>query len=159
MENGIRENMMDMIRRICGVALWCGGVLLPAMGQEGERIVIPDSLKNQPVQYPKIEFVEREHDFGRFSAVGADTLKLHTFTFINTGKKPLVVLRAVSSCGCTEPKHTLEPVMPGDTGRVTVGYRGEGQRLGYFRKSVTVYTNEPRSYVRIFIRGELVDDK
>ena len=67
-----------------------------------------------------------------------------------------VVLRVVSSCGCTQPTHTMTPVMPGDTGVVTVGYRGEGQRLGFFRKSVTVYSNDPRSYVRIFVRGELM---
>ena len=47
--------------------------------------------------------------------------------------------------------------MPGDTGFVSVGYRGQGQPFGYFRKSVTVYTNDPRSYVRIFIRGELMN--
>lgn len=129
---------------------------LLAMAQE-KRIVIPDSLLNKPVQTPRIEFIEREHDFGRFCATGTDTLKLHTFTFVNKGEKPLVVLRAVSSCGCTQPTHTMEPVMPGDSGKVTVGYRGEGQRTGYFRKSVTVYTNDPRSYVRIFIKGELTD--
>lgn len=123
---------------------------------QGEVIVIPDSLKNLPIQVPRIEFAEREHNFGKFSPVGADTLKLHTFTFRNTGDKPLVVLRAVSSCGCTQPTHTMEPVMPGDSGIVTVGYRGIGQNPGYFRKSVTVYSNDPRSYVRIFISGELV---
>ena len=123
---------------------------------QGEVIVIPDSLKNLPIQVPRIEFAEREHNFGKFSPVDADTLKMHTFIFRNTGDKPLVVLRAVSSCGCTQPTHTMEPVMPGDSGIVTVGYRGIGQNPGYFRKSVTIYSNDPRSYVRIFISGELV---
>lgn len=133
-------------------------LVLPGIAQ-GIPIVIPDSLKNRPIEVPQIEFAEREHDFGKFSPVGADTLKLHTFTFTNVGQKPLVVLRAVSSCGCTRPTHTMEPVMPGDTGVVTVGYRGQGQPAGHFRKSVTVYTNEPRSYVRIFISGQLVHQR
>ena len=146
---------MNVISRKLWMALLWGSVLPPVMGQEGERIVIPDSVKKRSIEVPRIEFTKREHDFGKFSPVGTDTLKLHTFTFTNTGQKPLVVLRAVSSCGCTQPTHTLEPVMPGDTGHVTVGYRGLGQPTGYFRKSVTVYTNEPRSYVRLFIKGEL----
>lgn len=133
-------------------------LVLPGIAQ-GIPIVIPDSLKNRPIEVPRIEFAEREHDFGKFSPVGADTLKLHTFTFTNVGQKPLVVLRAVSSCGCTQPTHTMEPVMPGDTGVVTVGYRGQGQPAGHFRKSVTVYTNDPRSYVRIFISGQLVHQR
>lgn len=130
----------------------------PVLSQE-KRIVIPDSLLNKPVLTSKIEFVEREYDFGDFCATGADTLKNHTFTFVNKGQKPLVVLRAVSSCGCTQPTHTKDPVMPGDSGTVTVGYRGAGQLPGYFRKSVTVYSNDPRSYVRIFIRGQLLVNK
>ncbi|MBE6303114.1 MAG: DUF1573 domain-containing protein [Bacteroidales bacterium] len=124
---------------------------------QGVKINIPDSLKKQSVKVPRIEFVEREYDFGRFEPVEDDTLKMHTFCFKNTGQKPLVVLRAVSSCGCTRPTHTVTPIMPGDTGFVSVGYRGQGQPFGYFRKSVTVYTNDPRSYVRIFIRGELMN--
>lgn len=123
---------------------------------QGVKINIPDSLKTQHIKVPRIEFAEREYDFGRFEPVGNDTLKMHTFSFTNTGQKPLVVLRAVSSCGCTTPTHTTTPIMPGDTGTVSVGYRGAGQSGGFFRKSITVYTNEPRSYVRIFIRGELV---
>lgn len=129
--------------------------VIPAMAQ-GVPVVIPDSLKNRPIQTPRIEFAEREYNFGKFSPVGADSLKQHTFTFTNTGQKPLVVLRAVSSCGCTRPMYPLEPIMPGGTGTITVGYHGEGQPVGHFRKSVTVYTNAPRSYVRIFIRGELM---
>ncbi len=150
---------MNSIRWILWITLLWVGQHSPVMGQENVRIVIPDSLKNRSIEVPRIEFAEREYDFGKFSPVGADSLKLHTFTFTNTGQKPLVVLRAVSSCGCTRPTHTMTPIMPGDTGTVTVGYRGEGQRMGYFRKSVTVYTNDPRSYVRIFICGRLVDDE
>lgn len=147
---------MSSVRRILWVVLWGISLISPVIGQSRECIGISDSLSVQSVEAPKIEFVEREYDFGRFCAVESDTLKMHTFTFVNKGDKPLVVLRVVSSCGCTQPTHTMTPVMPGDTGTVTVGYRGEGQRLGFFRKSVTVYSNDPRSYVRIFVRGELM---
>ena len=123
---------------------------------QGVKIDMPDSLETQFIQPPRIEFDKREHDFGRFEPIGDDTLKLHSFRFVNTGQELLVILRAVSSCGCTRPSYTKSSVMPGDSGISTVGYRGQGQPFGHFRKSVTVYTNDPRSYVRILIRGELV---
>lgn len=130
----------------------------PALAQDN-RIVIPDSLKNKPIKQPRIVFEEREHDFGRFSPTGSDTLKTHTFTFKNIGDKDLIILQAVSGCGCTKPAYTKTPVKPGATGQLTVSYRGEGQRPGYFRKSVTVYSNDPRSYVRIFVKGELLPEE
>lgn len=128
---------------------------LLAMAQ-GVKIDVPDSLQNLTIQTPRIEFVEREYDFGQFEPVGNDSIKQHSFCFVNSGQKPLVVLHVASSCGCTRPTYTKAPVMPGDSGMVVVGYSGQGQPAGRFRKSVTVYTNDPRSYTRIFIRGELM---
>ena len=122
---------------------------------QGVRIDMPDTLQNVTTQTPKIEFTEQEYDFGSFEPVGNDTLKSHTFHFLNTGKQPLVIIHVASGCGCTRPQYTKTPIQPGDTGIVTVNYKGYGQPIGKFRKSITVYSNDPRSYTRIFIRGTL----
>ena len=124
---------------------------------QGVRIDMPDTLQNVTTQTPKIEFTEQEYDFGSFEPVGNDTLKSHTFHFLNTGKQPLVIIHVASGCGCTRPQYTKTPIQPGDTGIVTVNYKGYGQPIGKFRKSITVYSNDPRSYTRIFIRGTLKD--
>ena len=122
---------------------------------QGVKINIPDSIQNHTPQNPKIEFKEQEYDFGSFEPVGNDTLKSHSFRFYNTGQQPLVILHVATGCGCTRPQYPKTPIEPGDSGRVTVNYKGYGQSVGPFRKSVTVYSNDPRSYTRIFIRGEL----
>ena len=122
---------------------------------QGVRIDIPDSLQNSTTQNPKIEFTEQEYDFGSFEPVGNDTLKSHSFRFLNIGQQPLVIIHVASGCGCTRPQYTKTPIQPGDTGIVTVNYKGYGQPIGNFRKSGTVYSNDPRSYTRIFIRGTL----
>ena len=122
---------------------------------QGVRIDTPDTLQNVTTQNPKIEFTEQEYDFGCFEPVGNDTLKSHSFRFQNTGQQPLVIIHVASGCGCTRPQYTKTPIQPGDTGIVTVNYKGYGQPIGNFRKSVTVYSNDPRSYTRIFIRGTL----
>ena len=122
---------------------------------QGVKINIPDSIQNHTPQNPKIEFKEQEYDFGSFEPVGNDTLKSHSFRFYNTGQQPLVILHVATGCGCTRPQYPKTPIEPGDSGIVTVNYKGYGQSVGPFRKSVTVYSNDPRSYTRIFIRGEL----
>ena len=126
----------------------------PALAQDN-RIVVPDSLLNAPIKKAYIVFEEREYDFGKVSR-SRDTLMQHTFVFRNDGDKDLVVMHATSGCGCTTPAFTKEPLKPKQKGQITVSYRGKTQQLGYFRKSVTVFSNDPRSYVRIFIKGELV---
>lgn len=127
---------------------------LPALAQ-GVKKNIPDSLQNSTLQVPKIEFPEQEYDFGSFEPVGNNSIKSHSFRFVNTGQRPLVIHYVASGCGCTRPSYTKTPIQPGDSGIVTVNYKGYGQPFGKFRKSVTVYSNDPRSYTRIFIRGEL----
>ena len=128
---------------------------LPAFSQ-GERIVIADTiLNNNTIASPRILFEEYEHDFGSFSYT-EDSVKTHVFTFKNTGGKDLVILHVATGCGCTTPVYSKQPLKPGATGTVTVTYNGERKLPGYFRKSVTVYSNDPRSYVRIFIKGELI---
>ena len=122
---------------------------------QGVRIDMPDTLQNVTTQPPKIEFTEQEYDFGSFEPVGNDTLKSHSFRFLNIGRQPLVILHVATGCGCTQPQYTKTPIQPGDTGIVTVNYKGYGQPIGKFRKSITVYSNDPRSYTRIFIRGTL----
>ena len=106
-------------------------------------------------QHARMVFEENEYDFGAFSAE-KDSLQSHVFTFRNAGGKDLILLHAAVGCGCTTPSYSKKPIKPGETGTITVTYNSKGQIPGYFRKSVTVYSNDPRSYVRIFIRGKLI---
>lgn len=150
MEEGKRKGFLVML----GVAMMVFVFCCPALAQDN-RIVVPDSLLNAPIKKAYIVFEEREYDFGKVSR-SKDTLMQHTFVFRNDGDKDLVVMHAMSGCGCTTPAFTKEPLKPKQKGQITVSYRGKTQQLGYFRKSVTVFSNDPRSYVRIFIKGELV---
>jgi hypothetical protein len=92
----------------------------------------------QPVQAapatPKtIAWNETIHDFGKL--VQNDPASV-TFTFTNTGKEPVVITAARSSCGCTVAEYTKEPVKPGASGTVQATYNSA--RAGAFNKSVTV---------------------
>jgi len=90
------------------------------------------------------------HDFG--SIIYGANGKVE-FTFTNNGTKPLVITEVKSSCGCTIPSWTKEPVEPGKTGVVKVEYNTT--LPGVFNKTVVVHSNANNSPVRLEIRGKV----
>lgn len=105
----------------------------------------------------KIKFDKTVHNFGQFSET--DSKQSCVFTFTNVGDKPLVVNQALASCGCTAPKYTKTPVMPGEKGELKVVYNGAGRMLGHFKKTITVRTNGTPEVVRLYIEGDMTEDK
>ena len=57
------------------------------------------------------------------------------------------------------PEYTLEPIMPGEKGKITVTYNGKGRRPGVFRKSITIHNNGKQTPVRIYIEGEMIGEE
>ncbi|MDR1876462.1 MAG: DUF1573 domain-containing protein [Flavobacteriaceae bacterium] len=58
----------------------------------------------------------------------------------NAGDKPLVISNIQSSCGCTVPKWTTEPIAPGKKGEITVTYNTAS--VGRFSKVITISSND-----------------
>jgi hypothetical protein len=105
----------------------------------------------------EIKFEKLVHDFGTFSE--ASPVVNCTFTFTNTGDKPLVINQAVASCGCTVPEYTKAPIEPGKKGEIKVTYNGTGKFPGHFKKSITVRTNGKVEMTRLYIEGTMVEKK
>src|SRR5574344_2440266 len=101
----------------------------------------------------EIQFDKKTHDFGKFSE--ASPVVQCTFTFTNTGDKPLVINQAVASCGFTVPNYRKYPVKPGEKGKITVTYNGTGKFPGHFKKSITVRTNGKTEMTRLYIEGTM----
>ena len=111
----------------------------------------------KPKDKGEMKFEKTRHDFGVFSQ---DTAVVsHEFVFTNVGKSPLIIHQANASCGCTVPEYTLEPIMPGEKGRISVTYNGKNRRPGVFRKSVTIHNNGRQSPIRIYIEGEMIESE
>lgn len=101
----------------------------------------------------EIKFDKTTHNFGTFAETQPQTV---TFSFTNTGDKPLIVQQVFTSCGCTVAEYTKTEVKPGEKGTVTATYNGKGQTLGTVRKVVTVRSNASNSIVRLYIEGNMV---
>jgi hypothetical protein len=99
-----------------------------------------------------ISFDSENFDFGKIKE-GAGAA-IHKFEFTNTGSQPLVITNVTTSCGCTSPAWTREPVMPGAKGFVSATYDVKG-RIGIFEKTISVSSNAERSLIVLKISGDV----
>ena len=102
---------------------------------------------------PKLTFDKTQHDFGKVNE--GDGTASYDFTFKNTGTTPLVVQNVKTSCDCTAPEWTKEPVRAGATGFVRVTYDVKG-RPGTFDKTITIHSNSTPATASLRIVGEVV---
>lgn len=93
------------------------------------------------------------HDFGTIRET--DGRVSHTFTGVNRGDSPLVLLDVVTSCGCTVPEFSRRPVLPGASTRITVTF-DPANRPGVFAKELAVYSSEREKIATLAIRGNVV---
>ena len=86
------------------------------------------------------------------------TPKLVEFTFTNTGDKPVMILDAEASCGCTKLTFKREPVAPGKTGTISTVYVSEDGESGIFNKSITVKMSldAPNDVIVLKLHGNVV---
>ena len=94
-----------------------------------------------------ISFDKTTFDYGNVKA-GADGHRF--FVVKNTGDKPLIISKVQASCGCTTPEWSQDPIMPGKTAQIKVGYNTT--IVGPFTKIIEVYSNDPansRSVINI----------
>ena len=92
--------------------------------------------KEMPAHGAQIRFEELEHQYGTIQKGGNGDCE---FVFWNDGDEPLILNSVRASCGCTTPKYTQKPVMPGQKG--TIGVHYNTNNVGGFSKTVTVTSN------------------
>ncbi len=115
------------------------------------------TAQDKETKKANIKFATQEIDYGTILR-GSNGER--TFKFTNTGDAPLVVSSATSTCGCTIPSFSREPIAPGKTGEIKVKYNTE--RIGGISKTITVTSNaanEPTVYLRIKGVVKVEEDK
>ncbi|MEH0007669.1 MAG: DUF1573 domain-containing protein [Flavobacteriales bacterium] len=95
-------------------------------------------------------FDTKKVDFGTI-VKGSKGIKKLGFT--NVGDAPLIISNIRSACGCTVPSWPKRPIKPGDSGFITVRY--DTQRVGPFRKSISVFSNAKEGRKVIKVVGEV----
>ena len=105
-------------------------------------------------QYAKIKFDKTINNFGKVKK-GTKGLSC-TFTYTNIGNDMLFISRVKKSCGCTVPVYSKEPLMPGQSATIKVGYTTT-ETMGNFNKKITVFTNAINNATVLTIKGEIVE--
>ncbi len=103
----------------------------------------------------KIKFENVEFDFG---TVKEGVIIEHVFKFTNVGKAPLVIQDARSSCGCTTPEWSKDPIPVGGQGEILARFNTEGKTEGQ-HKTITVQTNTFPSETKISLQGTVTPRK
>ncbi len=94
-------------------------------------------------------FVEEIHDFG---IIDEGDVVEYSFVFTNTGKAPLLISHARSTCGCTVPEWPKEAIEPGEKGEIQVRFNSD-MRPGDQSKPVTIISNTIPNETTVEIRG------
>ncbi|WP_442879486.1 DUF1573 domain-containing protein [Chryseobacterium sp.] len=98
-----------------------------------------------------ITFDQTTFDYGNIKPGSEGT---RFFTVKNTGDKPLVLSNVKPSCGCTTPEWSQDPILPGKSAKIKVGYNTAIN--GPFNKMIEVFSNDPaNSRTVIYIKGNV----
>jgi len=88
------------------------------------------------VKTDMLSLKETQHDFGKIQQGRPVT---HDFGLTNTGNEVLQLENVQASCGCTTPVWKKDPVSPGASSMIIVGYNAYAE--GPFEKTVTITYN------------------
>lgn len=111
--------------------------------------------KNAPIMTFDAKYVKNNrlvHDYGSVEKGGNGQCY---FVFTNTGKEPIIIEKATSSCGCTVPNPPMYPILPGQRDSISVKY--DTKRVGSINKVINVISNAANSPVTLYISGNVVN--
>lgn len=134
------------MKRFLLSAIFIFALMLGANAQKVETQSTTETTSQAEITFEKLE-----HDYGEVKQNGNGVCE---FKYTNTGSVPLVLSKVRSSCGCTVPKWSKEPLMPGQSATITVKYNTSS--VGPINKSITVESNAKTSRVRLLIKGKVV---
>lgn len=89
-----------------------------------------------------LQLKETEFEFGK---IPQGKPVYHIFEIVNTSNQPLKLDNVQASCGCTTPEWSRDPIAPGATAQIKVGYNAAAE--GPFDKPVTITYNTNQTKV------------
>ena len=97
-----------------------------------------------------LSFEKLVHDFGN---VKPDSDNSYKFKVTNTGKKPLIIEKVSASCGCTTPHKPEQPILPGQSDFIEVGFHPKPGQTNEISKTVTVEANTDPKITELQIKA------
>jgi Protein of unknown function (DUF1573) len=95
-----------------------------------------------------LKLKETEHDFAK---IPQGIPVYYTFEIVNTGTTALKLDDVHASCGCTTPEWSRDPIAPGATAMIKVGYNAAAE--GAFEKVINIAYNNSTLSKQLKIKG------
>ncbi len=108
--------------------------------------------KATTVQTTGMDVLEVKENSFNFGKIPQGRPAVHNFDIVNTGPVDLRLENVQASCGCTTPEWSKEPIAPGTTAAIKVGYNAYAE--GPFTKTVTISYNNKHTRT-VTISGEV----
>ncbi len=109
---------------------------------------------NNPVDTINVAKMSFEQAKFKYGEVEEGTIVTHDFSFTNTGKAPLIISNAKSTCGCTVPEWPKEPIAVGETGVINVRFDTKGKKK-YNTKPIFITANTHPAETTILLIGSV----
>jgi hypothetical protein len=100
-----------------------------------------------------ISFEYYTHDFGTIKEDGGKVA--YDFMFTNAGNASLIIKSVSASCGCTVPHWPKEPILPGNSGKISVEF-DPMNKPGAFSKTLTVFSNTLQDGTILTLMGKVI---
>jgi len=94
-----------------------------------------------------LKLKQAEHDFGK---IPQGKPVYFNFEVVNNGTQPLKLDDVHATCGCTTPEWSHDPIAPGATSTIKVGYNAAAE--GNFEKMINITYNGSQ-YKQLKITG------
>ncbi|WP_298761959.1 DUF1573 domain-containing protein [uncultured Psychroserpens sp.] len=126
-------------------------------------LVLTFSLFNAaaPVNYDiystKVAVIKFKTEVVDYGTITQNSDGTRLFSFTNTGDAPLLITNVKASCGCTVPSYSKAPILPGESGELSIKY--DTKRLGAFTKTITVTSNAEGGNKILKIKGNIIASK
>ena len=121
--------------------------------EAGKDVKTAQQAAADSANYTTVQYLDSEQNMGVLTM--GDEAQV-TFDFKNTGKKPLYIISAEPSCGCTVADYPKEPIAPDSLGKIVAVFDTKKGAVGVFSKVITVITNsKPADHALVF-SGEVI---
>ncbi len=138
----------------CLILIGCSNNKNPYANNQG---IEPSEIAQiDTAHYTQIKWQDSILDFGTIKSTDSASVK---YKFTNVGKTPLFIIQAFTSCGCTVTSFSKDPIMPGNSGFISVTIKGNFH-TGKMNKTILVKTNTKKSMNSILVlKGEILAAK
>ncbi len=130
-----------------------------ADGDYSEIIRIEDSILDEHADTNAMAKMTFDNPIFDFGTVEEGDIVNHTFHYQNTGKKPLMLKVAHSTCGCTVPHYNKDiPLPPGKRDSIVITFN-TANKPNRQNKPITVVANSYPNKVKLYLRGYVNEKK